>query len=1305
MVVASSSQPQHQGGMTTSTSGSSSFSFSNKSDRRRSSSSGPLLRDDSLRAKPETSRNSMSSRAMSHRNSRRRSSIKENENIKLLTINKLQYDKVGVVGRNREIKQLQSCLERLMKVQNRSTSNKHEEEAQQQHCSANESELRRQSHPQQADIKNVDDMEEDTNPIIHPVREKRGDRSRRPSPSKGGAGGGGKQPPMKQRSEPIHNRVLRQLSRPFRSSSRDASEFINTSSLPEDSIQEKIPSSSHNDISQYEDIMDAGPPPKLLQQRSAPYPVPSSEDGKLPLLQAVLQNNNKNTRINKELVFIKGYSGVGKSTLAYTLAKSVNKKTFEDGDCGNMNKNSIFVSGKFDFTNRDEPYSGIAEAFGEMCRTIMILQKDEQQEENKGEGGVATEIGRRILSELGNEIGLLAKLIPELEDIVPHVSLPTSEGGTGVYDSVSGKRTWKYAFCVLTRVLNSFFSPMIILLDDLQWVDVASLELIDFLLSDSLNTNGLMVVGCYRANEVDEMHILTRKVQDLQLKKEKSKFHMTDIEVGNLQPAEVNTVIAALLSVDDKHRTKGLADICFKRTHGNPFFLIKFVSMLEEEDLISFNLGRLTWNWNEKDIVHATVSALNVTDLLQAKMKKLPKKTQLVLQYAACLGSTFTISTLDLIWKNHYPTFGSAFDLLTTKNEKEDSIDFMLASLEDKDFIESVFLGTYRWVHDRIQEAALSLGEAASAEFQFEIGSILYQGLNAKNLEDALFDVVNLINLGKVQRRPDLAELNLRAAEKAKTMSAFQSAAKYVSRGIKLLPEDKWSTQYHSLTLRLYTVGSQVELALGHPEAMEAYSTEVLSRDDTSTLDKLPLYMVKTNKLSMGLRDTINLCLIVLEKLGYKVVWNRSVLPAQALLTLVFTVRKATQIPKESYESSMRVADEKQKAIMILLGRLFYSSFLAKDKWISILSSCGMVQLTMKHGRCPMSGAAFATLGLLTVGVLGDFDSAAKLAETSLVVQKLTRSTYHAAVAVLSAYLFALAWKQPLQNCFSPFWESYIAGMRSGNTEYGMWALSLHDGFLPYVMGKPLDALLSNCSSCVSLMEEVRQKEQRHVMQMLWQVMLNLMGRSSESAKLKGAIFDCDAFVEARTPLVRAFMEMLKSDLLVFFGDFENAARLAIKRGDRFGRAVPGHLLFMQETFHRAVAIYAMARKTNQQKYRKLARRVHKSISKWARSGNPNVQHYDCFLKAEMAALTGKSTDSAEWFYKEAVVLAARTGHLHHAALFNERYADFLLRQVGDKEEAKYRTKEAIRYYKDWGAEAKAIILINSLYQRGDGTR
>jgi predicted ATPase len=291
----------------------------------------------------------------------------------------------------------------------------------------------------------------------------------------------------------------------------------------------------------------------------------------------------------------------------------------------------------------------------------------------------------------------------------------------------------------------------------------------------------------------------------------------------------VNKVVTAILAVDDKERTLGLAEICYRRTLRNPHFLIEFVTILEEEDLIHFNLGLLNWVWDEERIDNETMSTANVVNLLQARMRKLPKQAQLLLEYAACLGSSFRLPTLELVWENH--------GVRISESPGDKNIVGMLSTLEEGNFIESCGVGVYRWVHDKVQEAALSLGNAADATFQFEIGFVLYHSLDPEELDESLFEVVNLIDKGNVKRRPEFAELNMHASEKAKKLSAFNSAATYVSTGINFLSKDKW-TQYHDLTLHLYTLGAEVELALGLAEAMETYSSEVLSHSDCSALGK-----------------------------------------------------------------------------------------------------------------------------------------------------------------------------------------------------------------------------------------------------------------------------------------------------------------------------------------------------------------------------------------------------------------------------------------------------------------------------------
>eukprot|EP00980_Cylindrotheca_fusiformis_P017950 scaffold5703_cov132-Cylindrotheca_fusiformis.AAC.9 len=884
-------------------------------------------------------------------------------------------------------------------------------------------------------------------------------------------------------------------------------------------------------------------------------------------------NRKKDGKYWKELVFVKGYSGSGKSMLTTMLEKPL--APFENG---------VMVRGKFDLNQRDEPYAAIAEAFGQICLQI----QDNGDGERKAVGSFS-QIGKEIKAELGTEVGLLASLIPELASLIP-AERRTSRIINESFNFEAGQERWRYVFRVLTRILCSHFSPLVLVLEDLQWSDPASLETIEYLLSDTLNTNPLMIVGTYRSNEVDEEHILSKSIQNLSKRQRKYEYNITDIELFPFELEDVNSVLMKMLRIDNKETTMGLAEICLKRTLGNPFFLIEFVTMLEEEEMLSFNLGMLKWVWDKKEIENATMTTANVVDLLDAKMKKLPDDVQLLAQCAACLGATFKLSTINLIWTEYL-----------TENSKPETakVSSLLSVLEEGNFIESCGPREYRWVHDKIQEAALSFGDASEASFQFEIGSVLYTSLDEEGLYDILFDVVNLINRGEQEGRPDYALLNLKAAEKARSLAAFSSAANYVMQGIRLLPSDRWIS-YRDLTLRFHVIGAEMELAMGRVRLMNQYINTVLSRDDCSITEKLPLHLSRVYKLctvDLKYDETIDYCLAVLKQLDCRMVFSNTLLPAQASLSLMRTVNSAKKLSKDDYKALKPMSDPTDQVALLL--------------------------------------------------------------------QERVSSKYTEAITLFNSHTSCLAWTMPIATCLQPISAAYEAGMQSGNTEQAMWALQ-------------------ECPNIAYRTEDVKQHEQSIFLSMFWQMMLNLTGQSEETIKLKGSVFDCDTF-KCKTDLEDALFHLAKLELMVFFGNFEAAAELALDRGDTYERKAPGYFLGMMETFHRGLALYVVAQKTNKRRYSVAAKKILKTITKWAEDGNPNVKHFQSLLMAEQAWLD-KQYREAEKLYRDSIAMSARTGHLHHAGLFYERYSDFLTEARNDLEGASYRRMEATRFYREWGA-------------------
>ncbi|CAJ1955733.1 unnamed protein product [Cylindrotheca closterium] len=970
---------------------------------------------------------------------------------------------------------------------------------------------------------------------------------------------------------------------------------------------------------------------------------------------------NKGSKGNKELVFIEGSSGSGKTELVGAMQAEVSA----------MNINSMIAEGKFDVNSTSVPYSAIAAAFGKICEGI----HHQRLMSNKMLGDPLSTIGRKLVEEIGgDDIQVLTKLIPQLDMILPDdVQLNQRQIMNDSFDLDAVKTKWEYAFRVMTRELSSLYSPLIIVLDDLQWADGSSLNVIDFLMTDTGNENPLMIIGCYRSNEVDESHILNTKQKELESKKQKFKFQISNISLANLDIDGVNKVIMAVLSIDKANRTRGLAEVCFKRSLGNPLFLIEFISMLEEEGLLSFNLGLFEWSWDEKEVERETMSTANVVDLVRSRMKKIPKSAQLVLQFAACLGQTVNLKTLNYLWAK--------------LGNQEDELSNILLRLERGNFFERIGDDSYRWIHIKLKETAMLTGDAAEPAFQFEIGCTLYHEMSSDELEDLLFEVTDLINAAGVERRIEFAELNLRAAEKAKQISAFNSASEYVAKGIGLLPNDKW-TSHKDLTLRLVVAGVQMELAVGRIGMMEKYSKELLAQPTCSALEKSPVYLAQCYELlSVSLDGPASI------KLGIKIlrnefgVWfggNKVFRPAIALRALFKTIKVVKSKKKDFFENLGEMTDPTHHVIMELIARINYSAYFAKDVFIQILCTIKHVEMTLDHGVGSLGGFPFITLAVLAMAVTKDNEAGAQFTELGFMLQAKSKSERATSAAIFLANQSVYPWiKHPLQNCRRRLLEGYTSGMRAGNSEMGLWCHVTAHVLLSYQVGRPLRSILSKCYAIATQCEQLKLVFQEIIVRLNWQMILILVGDSDEATTLNGHGIDPE-----RLSVEKIDQQYADINVYVFLGDYESGANVALDIGDTYDKTYANNPQVMTINFLRGVALYAMARRTRKRKYLRPAKRVSAKIGGWLKAGNPNVCHFYPLLRAEQAAMDGKHQE-AKKLYHEAIVLSARTGHIQYAALANERFADFCRHDLGDEDEATFRIGEAIQYYKEWGADAK----------------
>jgi predicted ATPase len=723
---------------------------------------------------------------------------------------------------------------------------------------------------------------------------------------------------------------------------------------------------------------------------------------------------------SRELVLISGYAGTGKTTLASALTKSVKRLK------------GLYVKGKFDLYLRDDPYSGVAAACREICGRILLMRDDEFFDKIRDE----------LIDKLGSEnLCLLINIVPELAEIVGDEVIMEDMKKQG---SGETKARFNYAFRVLIRVVAKNFAPLVILLDDIQWADAATLDLLHVLIADRDNPS-LMMIGIYRSNEVDEAHPLFPLIHEMRRTSEQDDFNVTEIEIGNLNVSQVNDVIMRLLSIDEPSETLGFADVCLKRTYGNVFSLLVFLEMLQTEGLLQYSLGKFKWSWDEQKILSATAATSNVVDLMKQKIEKLPDSVSQRLSIAACLGFSFEPAILNNVWTTISEQQEST-ELTEPGGKEDDEIESFLLLAEQEGFLEIGPDSTtaYRWVHDKVQEAAISLVPPDKLPIlKAQVGNILVRELDDKYVDSYIFTVVNLLHEGGVpedeSERIQLAELSLRASRKAKDQSAFESAGKYATIGVEALPANKWSDHY-LLTLDLYSTTAEVEGFLGNIDRLEELYKEVIDQKDRPLFDKLRVYHAVISYMlgALGKHNNLSAIEILVEIL--------------AQLGLSFPKRKraisrltksGTRKAKKSM-SSLRLEDISNLPVMQdpvhletmrLLDQLFTATYMAASDLMP-LTIFERIRLTLEHGLSEYSTLAFAGLALY---FRDDPALASKTGTFARLVMTIIDSKNVDAKAEMWLTTFVFCWTEPITRMSSRLLKSYETGLSVGDNENAIW--------------------------------------------------------------------------------------------------------------------------------------------------------------------------------------------------------------------------------------------------------------------------
>ena len=679
---------------------------------------------------------------------------------------------------------------------------------------------------------------------------------------------------------------------------------------------------------------------------------------------ALMAAFEKVTLGSSEVVLVGGYSGIGKSSLVNEVHKPI------------VQQRGYFIGGKFDQLKRDIPYASLIQAFRELMRQLLA------------ESQARVEVWKnKLLRALGVNGQVIIDVIPEVELIIGQQA-PVPQ--LGVAES---QNRFNRVFKQFIHAFTAVGHPLVLFLDDLQWADAASVNLVENLMTDP-ESQYLLLIGAYRDNEVNATHPLMLMLETIQA------FGAT-VEELLLKPLAAPHITQLLTDTFncESSQAETLADLLFQKTQGNPFFLTQLLKVLYQDNLLTFDYRSGFWQWDLNRIQSQALTD-NVVDLMVNKIQRLSEPTQQVLQLAACVGNRFNLEILAVV--NEKSPSATAIDLwsalragLILPLSDTYKIPQLLNQSELATYCNTAVQVDYKFLHDRVQQAAYSLIPTdQQKQVHLKVGKLLLHNTEKSQLEEHLFEIVNHLNAGsslivEPAERYELAELNLKAGQRAKSSSAFVTALKLLETGVSYLPENSWRDNY-LLTLTLYLQSGEAEFLNGkYEEALLIFEQTFSQVQTTLDMCRVNEYRIMCYRMENDLNSAYKIGLNTLKLLGLEF----TAYPDDAYLLekLNQTKKVISERTTFSLAELPPMQDEEKLMAQRILKEIWPIAYFLGSKALHI-TSMNITQLSVQYGNSPISVFGYMLYAFNLVFQYGEVDSGYEFGELSLHLHEVLRT-------------------------------------------------------------------------------------------------------------------------------------------------------------------------------------------------------------------------------------------------------------------------------------------------------------------------